>query len=102
MEAALTSAIAGAARATAAGVVSRPRTVSRDGNLANAILASAAEVDADRVVTGTRGLSGLKSFLVGSGSHAVVQHAARAVLVVPGPDIAQRRWEWMRRDSVPA
>ena len=100
-DAALTSATEGAARATAAGLVARPRTASRDGNIANAILASAADVDADVVVMGTRGLSGVKSFLLGSVSHAVVQHADRAVLVVPAPDIAERRREWVHRDAAP-
>jgi nucleotide-binding universal stress UspA family protein len=102
MDAALKSANEGAERATAAGLVARPRTASRVGSIASAILASAADVDADLVVMGTRGRSGVKSFLLGSVSHAVVQHADRAVLVVPAPAIAERRREWVHRDAAPA
>lgn len=43
------------------------------------------------IVIGTRGLTGVKSLLLGSVSHAVVQHADRAVLVVPSPEIAEAR-----------
>ena len=50
-----------------------------------------AETDAGVVVMGTRGLSGVKSFLLGSVSHAVVQQADRTVLVTPAQAIAERR-----------
>jgi hypothetical protein len=40
---------------------------------------------------GTRGLTGLKSVLLGSVSHAVAQHADRPVLIVPSADVAERR-----------
>lgn len=90
-EAAVTNATEGAQRATASGLVAQPRSKSRDGDIANTILAAAAEVDADVIVMGTRGLSGFKSFLLGSVSHAVVQHADRAVLVAPSPALAERR-----------
>jgi nucleotide-binding universal stress UspA family protein len=93
-EAALTHATDGARHATAAGLVARPRCASRDGSIADTILATAADLDADLIVMGTRGLSGVKSFLLGSVSHSVVQHADRAVLVVPSPALAERR----RRD----
>ena len=51
---------------------------------------------------GTRGLSGVKSFLLGSVSHAVVQHADRAVLVVPSPELSERRRERVDHDAAPA
>jgi nucleotide-binding universal stress UspA family protein len=93
-KAALANATEGAERATAAGLVAQPRSESRHGGIANTILATAADLDADVIVMGTRGLSGVKSFLLGSVSHAVVQHADRAVLVVPSPALAERRSEW--------
>jgi hypothetical protein len=49
-------------------------------------------------VCGTRGRSGVQSFLLGSVSHQVVQHADRAVLVVPSLTLAEKR----RSSAVPA
>jgi nucleotide-binding universal stress UspA family protein len=40
---------------------------------------------------GSRGLTGIKSRLLGSVSHAVVQHADRTVIIVPSPDVAGAR-----------
>lgn len=94
--AALEDATEGAQRATAAGLVAQPRIASRHGGIAYAILAVAADVDASAVVLGTRGLGGVKSFLLGSVSHGVVQHADRAVLVVPSSDLAEQRRGWAR------
>jgi nucleotide-binding universal stress UspA family protein len=63
--------------------------------VAGAILAVANDLDADTIVLGTRGLTGLRSILLGSVSHAVLQHADRSVIVVPSPAIAQERRHWV-------
>lgn len=81
----------GADRATASGLVARPRCVSRSGPIAEAILTMAAEVDAKFIVVGTRGLGAMTSVLLGGVSHAVVKHADRPVLVVPSPPVGDPR-----------
>jgi nucleotide-binding universal stress UspA family protein len=91
--AALSTAQEGADRATAAGLAATPRSACAQDGIATAILVAASEVDAGVIAMGTRGLSGVKSLLLGSVSHAVVHHADRAVLVVPDPALAARRHE---------
>jgi nucleotide-binding universal stress UspA family protein len=81
----------GAERARGVGLDPQPRTSPRDGTIAHTILAEAKEVGADTIVLGTRGLTGLKSVLLGSVSHAVLQHADRTVVVVPSPEVAAER-----------
>ena len=53
-----------------------------DGPLWQAILDVAEQRDAAVIVLGSRGLSGIKSFVLGSVSSAVVHHATRPTLVV--------------------
>jgi nucleotide-binding universal stress UspA family protein len=99
-EAARARAAEGAERANAAGLIAEARTAVREDGIATAILAAADELDADAVVVGTRGLTGIRSMLLGSVSHAVLQHADRPVMVVPSPSIAASRREWIhRRDT---
>jgi len=101
-DAALATATEGSQRAAAAGLVSTPQAESRRGDIADTILGVAAELDADLIAMGTRGLTGVKAFLLGSVSHGVVQHADRAVLVVPSPALAARREHLLDRDAAPA
>lgn len=81
----------GAELAAAAGFDARPvapralaRAVERDtATVWRAVLATADEEDAEVIVLGSRGRSGLTSILLGSVSYGVVHHAARPVLIVP-------------------
>ena len=90
-QAALETATDGTQRATAAGLVATPWIEARDGDVATAILGVADDIQADVIVMGTRGRGGAKAFLLGSVSRAVVEHADRAVLVVPSLELAERR-----------
>jgi nucleotide-binding universal stress UspA family protein len=81
----------GVERARRAGLNPQPRTRARGETIANTILSEAEDLDALAVVLGTRGLTGVKSLLLGSVSHAVIQHADRAVIVVPSPEVAAER-----------
>lgn len=81
----------GAQRAARAGLNAQPRSRARHATLAATILAEADEVGASAIVLGSRGLTGVKSLLLGSVSHAVLQHADRPVIVVPSPEVARQR-----------
>jgi nucleotide-binding universal stress UspA family protein len=59
--------------------------------VAEAIIAEAADVGASAIVIGSRGLTGLKSVLLGSVSHAVLQHADLPVIVAPSAEVAAAR-----------
>ena len=80
----------GAERARLAGLASEPRVRKRGATIWETILAEA-DGTAATIVMGSRGLTGLKSVLLGSVSHALLQHADRAVPVVPSPEVAARR-----------
>jgi nucleotide-binding universal stress UspA family protein len=67
--------------------------------VAEAIIDAAVHVDADAIVMGTRGLTGIKSAVLGSVSHHVLQHADRPVIVIPSPEVAERRAEHNRHDD---
>jgi nucleotide-binding universal stress UspA family protein len=80
----------GARRANRAGLKAQPSVRIREATIAAAILAEASEVDARAIIMGTRGLTGVKSLLLGSVSHAVLQHADRPVVIVPSPQVAHQ------------
>ena len=81
----------GSERAKRAGLESVALTSVREDSIAATILAQADAVGARVIVMGTRGLTGLKSLLLGSVSHHVLQHANRPVVVVPSPATASER-----------
>ena len=86
----------GAALARDGGLDATARTSPRAGAMAQTILNEADAVQADAIVLGSRGLTGVGSFFLGSVSHAVVQSADRPVLIVPSPEVAQERTEKRR------
>jgi nucleotide-binding universal stress UspA family protein len=80
----------GARLARAGGLEAKPLTVEA-ATPADAILAQAEALGASAILMGCRGLTALKSLLLGSVSHAVIQHADRTVIVVPSPAVAASR-----------
>jgi nucleotide-binding universal stress UspA family protein len=76
------------ARKTAAGLKQaglQTENEVNDGNPAHRLVETAVNWDADLIVIGTHGRSGLGSLLVGSVARAVLYHAPCSVLIVPGP-----------------
>jgi nucleotide-binding universal stress UspA family protein len=82
---------AGARLAIELGFDAESRAVDRRTTIADAILGEADALDATAILMGSRGLTGVKSLLLGSVSHAVIQHADRTVIVVPSPEVAAAR-----------
>lgn len=74
----------GAELATASGLVDVTyRAVADNESIWRTIVDVADEVDASLVVTGSRGLAGVRSVLLGSVSNHVLHHAHRPTLIVP-------------------
>ena len=73
----------GAERARSAGLDAEPAAVETDGPFWQALVEAADRHDAAAIVVGPRGLTGVKSALLGSVSHGVVHNSQRPVLVVP-------------------
>ena len=76
----------GAELARSAGLEARDEAAESIGNVWSTILAVADREDAGAVVVGSRGMSGVKSLLLGSVSEALVNHSGRPVLVVHPPE----------------
>ena len=72
----------GVALAEAAGFSAEPLVVPEPNGCWTAILDAADAADAAVIVLGARGLSGVRSALLGSVSNGVVHHSERPVLVV--------------------
>jgi nucleotide-binding universal stress UspA family protein len=83
----------GAKIATEAGLAASAKTAVVETTISDAILSEAASADATVVVTGSRGYTGVKSLMLGSVSHHLMQHADLPVVVVPSPAIAKARTE---------
>lgn len=82
-----------------AGLRAHAQVVAQESTTARAILGQAEDLEASAVVMGSRGLTGVKSLLLGSVSHAVIQHADRTVVIVPSSDVAASRAREIRRDG---
>jgi nucleotide-binding universal stress UspA family protein len=83
----------GAELARHAGLDAQSRADTRTTTVAEVILETARELNARAIVVGSRGLTGVKSLLLGSVSHRVIQHADRPVIVVPSAAVAAARAE---------
>ena len=72
------------------GLETRPVAVKAAGPVWQTIVETAARRHASAIVMGSRGLTGIRSMLLGSVSNAVVHHADRPTLVIhrPGHDHA--------------
>jgi nucleotide-binding universal stress UspA family protein len=81
------------------GLNAEPRVATQHSSTGRAILTEAADVQADAIVMGSRGLGGVKSLLLGSVSHEVIQHADRAVVVVPSATVAASRAREVREED---
>ncbi len=83
---ALTRARRGPSHARQVGFTAEPR-----GQVAaptwEGIVDVADEIDAAVIVTGSRGLTGLREQVEGSISHQIAEHAGRPVLIVPRPKV---------------
>jgi nucleotide-binding universal stress UspA family protein len=60
-----------------------------EGRPATAILSAAADVDADLIVVGSRGLGTIRSMVLGSVSAEVLRHTDRSVLVARGAKVSR-------------
>ena len=78
-------ALAQATAATLLGAGMQAEAQVEDGSPARLLLEAAADWDADLIVLGSRGETGLERLLVGSVSRAVLYHASCSVLIVPEP-----------------
>jgi nucleotide-binding universal stress UspA family protein len=76
----------GVSLAEAAGFHAVPIVVESSGPVWVAIVETADERNVAAIVVGSRGLSGVKSILMGSVSSGVVHHATRPTVVVRRPD----------------
>jgi nucleotide-binding universal stress UspA family protein len=78
----------GAAVAREAGLRARPAAVEASGSVWRTIVETADRDDAATIVLGSRGLTGVRSKLLGSVSTAVVHHAGRPALIIRQPAAA--------------
>jgi nucleotide-binding universal stress UspA family protein len=86
----------GAELARQVGLDAQARTRTQVTTTAAAILEEADELDAAAIVVGSRGLTGVKSLVLGSVSHGLIHHADRPVIVVPSAEVAAARANYGR------
>lgn len=81
----------GCERAQACHLDASPRVQEADDGIPRALLDAADDEDADLIVLGSRGLTGLQRLLLGSVAHAVAQRAHRPIAIVPSRPLAGAR-----------
>ncbi len=81
----------GAALATEVGLRVEAQARVSDVCAWQAALDFADEIKADVVITGERGLSGVRGLVRGSFSHHILQHSSRPVLIIPDPALSHSR-----------
>ncbi|BBY18347.1 universal stress protein [Mycolicibacterium litorale] len=69
--------------ARSAGLAAEPLCAASTSTVWNTIIETADALDADLIVTGTRGTTGLRSLLQSSVADRVLRHGHRPVLIVP-------------------
>jgi nucleotide-binding universal stress UspA family protein len=89
----------GAKIATDHGLSAQARICSQVRTIAAALLVEADRIGADAIVMGSRGLTGVKSLLLGSVSHELIQHADRTVVIVPSPQVAAARHRGIHEEA---
>ena len=80
------TATAGAELARSLGATVEPYAVPDDRDVAETLIGVADKRDAAALVVGSRGLGRVKSRLLGSTSHGLLQHTRRPVVVVRAPE----------------
>jgi nucleotide-binding universal stress UspA family protein len=82
-------AAAGAKIASEAGLNATPHTATLRTSVWEAVVEAADELDVDTIVTGTRGLHGVREVLSNTLTHALMQNSSRPVLGIPMPTPAK-------------
>jgi nucleotide-binding universal stress UspA family protein len=83
----------GAKKARDLGLTAEAEAVESPASSWQTIVDAADRHHPDLIVMGTRGLSGVRSLVLGSVSHGVAQHATYPVLIVPSGDVVDGRRE---------
>jgi nucleotide-binding universal stress UspA family protein len=73
----------GANLAAAAGLAATAHTETLKSSVWEAVIESSGALDVDLIVTGTRSLHGVQELLVGTLSHALLQHSQTPLLAIP-------------------
>jgi len=82
-------AAAGAKIASDAGLNATPHTATLRTSVWEAVVEAADELNVDAIVTGTRGLHGVREVLSNTLTHALMQNSSRPVVGVPMPTSAK-------------
>lgn len=90
-DAALALARTGADVAQRAGFDATAEVISGEGDVAGDIIEAADDLDADLIVTGSRGHGAAGSTQLGTVSHALLHRARRPVLTIPAPELVRLR-----------